>query len=65
MLLLPRYQFFLHALELTLNACNLLLYRPALLVIHFHGRGSGQSSLCPLHNRGHHLQIADQLGARP
>jgi hypothetical protein len=35
----------------------------ALLVIHFRYRASGQTPLCPVDDRRHHLQIPDQFGA--
>ena len=55
---------FADAAQLVLNALDLMLHRLALLAVYFHARGSGQSPLCPVHDRCHHLQIADQFGAR-
>ena len=55
---------FADAAQLALNALDLMLHRLALLAVYFHGCGSGQSPLCPVHDRCHHLQIADQFGAR-
>ena len=46
-----------------MNALDLMLDRLALLAVHFRGRGSGQTPLRPVHDRRHHLQIADQFGA--
>ena len=55
---------FADAAQLSLNVLDLMLHRLALLAVYFHGSGSGQSPLCPVHDRCHHLQIADQFGAR-
>jgi len=48
-----------------LNALDLMPYGFRLLVIHFHGSGTGQSSLCPIHDCHHQLQIAQEFGAGP
>lgn len=37
----------------------------ALLAIDFRNRASGQTPLCPVDDRRHHLQIPDQFGADP
>jgi hypothetical protein len=50
---------------LPLNALELMLHRLALLTIHFGRRGSRQTPLCPVDDRRHHLQIADQVGPGP
>ena len=50
-------------MELALDALDLMLDRFALLIIHLGRAGSGQPLLCPVHNRRHHLQVADQFGA--
>ena len=55
---------FADAAQLALNAFDLMLHRLALLAVYVHGGGSGQSPLYPVHNRRHHLQIADHFGAR-
>jgi hypothetical protein len=57
--------FFVDAAELTLNAIDLMPRGFRLLVIHIHGSGAGQPSLCPAHDRHHHLQIAQEFGAGP
>jgi hypothetical protein len=49
--------------ELFLNASDLLARHVALLSIHFQSRRTGQPSMSAVHNRGHHLQIAQQFGA--
>jgi hypothetical protein len=49
---------------LLLNAGDLLLRGCALLVIQFHRRRACQSPLRAVHDRGHHLQIAQQFRAR-
>jgi len=63
--LLLRQKFFVDAAQLALNALDLMLNRLALLTVHFRDRGSAQSPLRPVHDRRHHLQIADQLGPSP
>ena len=60
-----RKKFFADALELLFNALDLLPRRAALLVIQFRRLGAGQPPMNPIHNRGNHLQIADQLGGWP
>jgi hypothetical protein len=55
---LLRLDFFVDAAELTLNASDLMPRGFTLLVIHIHGSGGGQPSLCAAHNCHHHLQIA-------
>ena len=55
---------FADAAQLALNALDLMLHRLTLLAVYFHGGRSGQSPLGPVHDRRHHLQITDQLGAR-
>jgi hypothetical protein len=60
---LLRLQFFVDALELFLNPCDLLASGIGLLSIQFHGHCAGQSPLRAVYDRGHDLQIADQLGA--
>jgi hypothetical protein len=47
------------AAQLALNVLNLMPHRLALLAVYFHRGGAGQSPLCPVHDRRHHLQIAD------
>jgi hypothetical protein len=43
---------------LFLNVLDLLLRGFALLTIQFHCRHSGQPPLSTVHNRSHHLQVA-------
>jgi hypothetical protein len=62
---LLRLDFFVDAAELTLNAIDLMSHAFRLLVIHIHGSGAGQSSLCSAHDCYHHLQIPQEFGARP
>jgi hypothetical protein len=50
---------------LFFNPLDLLPRRGALLVIHFHCRRAGEPPLGAVHNRGNHLQIADQFGGWP
>ena len=52
-------------MELLLNALDLMPRRFRLLVIHLAGSRARQSPLCAVHNRHHHLQIAQQFGAGP
>src|SRR5271166_2533404 len=60
-----RLDFFAHAAKLFLNAIDLKPRRFALLEIQFPGCGPRQPALCAVHDRGHHLQIAQQFGACP
>jgi hypothetical protein len=53
-----RWDFFVDAMELSLNAIDLLPRGFRLLVIQLRGSGAGQSPLRAVHNRQHHLQIA-------
>jgi hypothetical protein len=48
-----------------LNAVDLMPRGFALLVIQLRGSGARQPTLRSVHNRHHHLQIAQQLGAGP
>ena len=50
---------FADAAQLALNVIDMMLHRLALLAVYFHRGGAGQSPLCPVHDRRHHLQIAD------
>jgi len=50
---------------LVLNAVDLMPCSLELLVIQLRGSGAGQPPLRAAHNRHHHLQIAQQLGASP
>jgi len=59
---LLREKFFVDALELFFNTVDLLPRRGALRVIQFQGRLAGQPPMGAVYDRGHHLQIADQLG---
>ena len=52
-------------MELVLNALDLTPRGFALLPIQFHRRRAAQPPLRPVHNRGHHLQIAQQFGGGP
>jgi len=47
---------------LFLNPLDLLLRRFALRGIQLQGRRAGQPPMGAVHNRGYHLQIADQFG---
>jgi hypothetical protein len=47
---------------LFLNPLDLLLRRFALRRIQFPGRRTDQPPMGAVHNRGYHLQIADQFG---
>jgi hypothetical protein len=47
---------------LFLNPLDLLLRRFALRRIQLQGRRTGQPPMGAVHNRGYHLQIADQFG---
>jgi hypothetical protein len=51
------------ALELFLNARNLLACHFALLSIEFRGRRPRQSPMRAVHDGGEHLQIAQQFGS--
>ena len=53
------------ALELFFNLLDLLPCRGALLVIQLHCRRTGEPPMGAVHNRGYHLQIADQFGGWP
>ena len=48
-----------------MNALDLMPCGFRLLVIQLRSSGAGQSPLRAGHNRDHHLQIAQQLGASP
>jgi hypothetical protein len=50
--------FFVDAMELLLNALDLIPRRFRLLVIHLGGSRARQSPLCAVHNRHNHFQIA-------
>jgi hypothetical protein len=50
--------FFVDAMELLLNALDLIPRGFRLLVIQFRGSCARQSPLCASHNRHHHFQIA-------
>jgi hypothetical protein len=58
-----RLKLFANAAQLTLDALELMPGGFALLVIYLGHAGSGQPPLRPVHNRRHHLQIADEFGA--
>jgi hypothetical protein len=55
---LLRLDFFVDAMELLLNALDLIPRRFCLLVIHLRGSRSRQPPLCAVHNRRNHFQIA-------
>jgi hypothetical protein len=55
---LLRLDFFVDAMELLLNALDLMPRGFRLLVIQLRGSGAGQSPLRAIHNRHHRLQIA-------
>jgi hypothetical protein len=59
---LLREKFFIDALELFFNPIDLLPRRGTLLVIQLHCRRAGDPPMGAVHDRGHHLQIADQFG---
>jgi len=59
---LLREKFFVDALKLFFNPLDLLPRRLALLLIQFPGLCAGQPPMGAVHDRGDHLQIADQLG---
>ena len=50
-------------MELLLNAIDLMPRGAALLVIQLRGSGAGQPPLRSVHNRHHHLQIAQEFSA--
>ena len=60
-----REKFFVDALELFSNPLDLLPRGFALLGIQFRCRPPGQPPLGAVHNRGDHLQIANQFGSGP
>jgi hypothetical protein len=60
-----RWDCFVDAAELVLNALDLVSRGFALLVIQLRGRRTNQSPLHTAHNRHHHFQIAQQFGAGP
>lgn len=51
------------AAQLTFDTLELMSGGFTLLIIHLGRAGSGQPLLCPVHNGGDHLEIADQFGA--
>lgn len=50
-------------MELLFNPVYLVPRSFRLLLIQLRGSGAGQSPLGAVHNRHHHLQIAQQFGA--
>jgi len=50
---------------LVLNALDLMPRSSRLLTIQLRGSGAGHSPLRAVHNRHHHLQVAQQFGASP
>jgi hypothetical protein len=62
---LLRNKFFVDALELFFNPLDLLPHRGTLLVIQLHYLRTGESPMGPVHDRGDHLQIADQFRRWP
>jgi hypothetical protein len=62
---LLREKFFVDALELFSNPFDLLSCSSALLVIQFRCLRASQPPMGAVHNRRHHLQIADQVGGGP
>ena len=60
-----REKFFVDALELFLNASDLLSRGFALLPIQLTRSRSGQPPMRPVHDRRHHLQIAQHFGGWP
>src|SRR6266581_826654 len=62
---LLRLDFFVDAMELLLNARDLMPRGFGLLGIQLGGSCGRQSPLCAVHNRHHHFQIAQQFGAGP
>jgi hypothetical protein len=61
---LLRWDFFVDAMELLLNALDLMPRSFRLLLIQLHGSRARQPPLGAVHNRYHHFQIAQQFGAR-
>jgi hypothetical protein len=61
---LLRQKFFVYAMELLLNAIDLVPRGFRLLVIQLRGSGPRQPPLRAVHNRHHHFQIAQQFGTR-
>ena len=59
-----RLKFFVDALELFFNPLDLLPRRGTLLVIQPHRFGAGEPPMRAMHDRGDHLQIANQCGSR-
>jgi hypothetical protein len=55
---LLRLDFFADAMELLLNAIDLMPRGFRSLLIQLRGRGAGQPPLRAVHNRRHHFQIA-------
>src|ERR1700730_17183283 len=55
---LLREDFFVDAMELFLNAIDLMPRGFRLLVIQLRGSGAHQPLLCAVHDRHHHFQIA-------
>jgi hypothetical protein len=62
---LLREKSFLHALELSFNALDLLPRSVALRQIEFCRLRAGDPPMDPIHNRRGYLQIADQFGRSP
>jgi hypothetical protein len=62
---LLRLDFFVEAMELLLNAIDLLPRGFRLLLIQLRGSGASQPPLRAAHDRHYHSQIAQQFGARP
>jgi hypothetical protein len=62
---LLREKFFVDALQLFFNPLHLLLRRGTLLGIQLRCRPAGQPPVGAVHDRRHHLQIADQFGGGP
>jgi hypothetical protein len=60
---LLRLDFFVDAMELVLNALDLIPRGFRLLVVQLHGSGARQPPLHAAHNRHYHFQIAQQFGA--
>ena len=58
-----RKKFFVDALELLPDPFDLLPRRGALLLIQLHCLRTGEPPMSAIHNRGNHLQIADQFSA--
>ena len=62
---LLREKFFLHALELSFDALDLLPCGVALWRLDVRRLRAGEPPMSAAHNRRDHLQIADQLGGGP